>query len=156
MSRVEIRALIVRLTIVTLFVGGLWLIYQAREILSALLLAGLTAMLVSPIIDVMEKKKIPSMVAIFLFFVGVLFLMLFGIMVIFPLLAKQLFHFETIIRDAIELLSRIVSTPEILKQWSIIQYLEQINITIDFTAVTSFIKDNLPGSADQIGKVIST
>ncbi len=156
MSRAEIRAYIVRLTVVTLFIGGLWLVYQAREIVTALLLALLTAILVSPIIDVMEKRKIPGTLAIFLFFLGALFLLLFGLMVIFPLFAKQLIHFERIIRDFMELLSAIITTPEIVKQWSIIRYLEQINITVDFSSIASFIKDNLPGVADQIGSFIST
>ena len=156
MSRAEIRAFIVRLILVTLFIGGLWLVYQAREIVTALLLALLTSILVSPIIDVMEKRRIPGALAIFLFFLGALFLLLFGLMVIFPLFAKQLVHFERIIRDFIELLSAIITTPEIVQQWSIIRYLEQINITVDFSSIASFVKDNLPGAADQIGGIIST
>lgn len=68
MPRSEIQALLVRLSIITLFAAGLWLSYQAREILGALLLAGLTAILVSPIVGAIEKRKIHGSLAIFLLF----------------------------------------------------------------------------------------
>lgn len=155
MTRLEIRALVVRLSVMTLFVGGLYLVYQAREILSALLLAGLTAVLVSPIIGVMEKRKIPSAAAISLFFIGIVLLVLFGLVVIFPLLAKQAFHFEAVIRDFVDTLSKIATTPELLKKLSVVRYLERIDITVDLTTVTNFIKDNLPGAADQIGQFVT-
>lgn len=143
MTRSEIQAFVLRLSILTAFLAGLWLAFQAREILGALLLAGLTAILVNPLLTAMERKRIPSALAIAFLLLGALFLLLVVGVIIFPLLAEQVVRFEAAIRQGIDGISRLATSPESLSNYRIVQYLERANIPVDLNGLVGFAKNNL-------------
>jgi predicted PurR-regulated permease PerM len=74
---------------------------------------------------------------------------------VFPLLAKQFFHFEAIIRSSVDKLSSLAASPESLQDLRIVKYLDQMNMPVDVASITGFVKENLPGALDQIGKFVT-
>lgn len=156
MTRSEIQAFLLRLSILTAFVAGLWLAFQAREILGALMLAGLTAVLVNPLLSAMERKRIPSAFAILFLMLGALLLLLIVGAIIFPLLAEQFIRFESVIRNGIDAVSKLAASPESLSNYRIIQYLERANVSVDLRGIADFAKENLAGGVEQISKVVTT
>ncbi len=80
---------------------------------------------------------------------------MFGLVVIFPLLAKQFIHFESIIRESVGKITTLATSPDALQNLKIVQYLDRANIPVDIPVITGFVKDNLPGAIDQIGTFVS-
>lgn len=64
MSRSEIQSFLLRLALITAFLLVAWLVFQVREILGALLLALITAVIISPLLDAQERRGIPAGLAI--------------------------------------------------------------------------------------------
>lgn len=112
MSSKEIYSFVARLCIITLFLLCLWLVYQVRDILGAMLLAVITASIVSPLLEAQERHKVPPALATAFFLLGAIAILLIGAGIIFPLLAEQAIRFEGLLRQAIQTLHSFTMSPE--------------------------------------------
>ncbi len=119
-------------------------------------MAGLTAVLVSPILESMERKKVPSALAITILCFGVLlFILLLGV-IIFPLLvAEQIVRLEGVLKNMMQGISALAANPDSLKNYAIFKYLDRATVHVDVVLITDFLKNSFGTIADQVGKFVT-
>jgi predicted PurR-regulated permease PerM len=118
-------------------------------------MAGLTAILVSPILESMERKKIPSSIAIVILCCSVLFFLLLIGVIIFPLLTEQIFRLQELLKNIMQEINLLAANPDSLKNYTIVKYLERAFTNIDVLWITDLLKNYFGTIAAQIGKFLT-
>ncbi len=74
---------------IVLIVLGLWILYFLRDVILIVLIAGLLAAIINPIVNFFEKKKIPRLLGAAFVYLGVLAILILIALAIIPAVAEQ-------------------------------------------------------------------
>jgi len=104
----------------TVFIlAGAWFLFIIRDILLLLFLAIIVASAIQPIVDRLERHRIPRSISAFILYAIVFIFLFFTTKIIFPILGSELKELGTVFNGYLSVFSDVLkSSAEILSNWN--------------------------------------
>ncbi|MDD4996340.1 MAG: AI-2E family transporter [Patescibacteria group bacterium] len=74
---------------ITLIIAAIWILYLLRDVILIVLIAGLLAAIINPIVNYLERKKIPRLMGAVFIYLGVLLILILIGLAIVPAVGEQ-------------------------------------------------------------------
>ena len=111
-------------------VAGAWFLFAIRDVLLLLFLAIIVSSAVQPIVDRLERKKIPRTVSTAFIYVAFFTILFWGMKIIFPILAEEMKEMGVVLGSYLGSLAKIFQGySDNINNWNFVEQFSNLNNT---------------------------
>ncbi len=141
-----------KLLIVLGFSWGLYILYSLGSVLAILFFSGFLTILFSPLLSVMNRKKIPDWLGIIFIFLWILVFFFIALFAIIPIFTKQIILLFVYIGDTLNAIESLYKSGGVNALW-FPAFLQTYIETVDFGTLFGYIRGNISSISSVIGSL---
>ncbi|MDD2916847.1 MAG: AI-2E family transporter [Candidatus Gracilibacteria bacterium] len=122
--------------------AGLYMLYSLSSTLAVLFFSGFLTILFSPLLDSMNRKRIPDWLGILFIFLGILFFFFVALFAIIPIFAKQITLLFSYVGSTFSTLDALYKSGGV-DALGFPSFLKSYISTVDFGTLFEFVQNNI-------------